>query len=318
MASVVALKRGPQPHLPAAITLPHKEGAPEYTRPGQGAARLGIEYDPVIVEGTREKPLDFAAPALSLRGDLSGERLRARRTLLTAFDAAQRRADAESTLDYDKQKRKAFTLLESRRTKAAFDLRAEPRTILDKYGPGINSTSMLLARRLVEAGVPFVSVFWKGNKALETLCKSGGGWDTHGNNFNCLKDHLLPEFDRPFAALLDDLHQRGLLDTTLVLVTSEMGRKPKIGDPRSGGAGGAGRDHWTACMSVLLAGGGVKGGQVYGTSDKRGEYPHAKPVAPEHVAKTVFHAMGVDLMTSDREGRPFSLLEEGRPLTELF
>ena len=137
--------------------------------------------------------------------------------------------------------------------------------------------SMLLARRLVEAGVPFVTVFWKGDKELDTLCKSGGGWDTHGNNFNCLKDRLLPEFDRPFAALLDDLHQRGLLETTLVLVTSEMGRKPKIGDPRSGGAGGAGRDHWTACMSVLLAGGGIRGGQVFGTSDKRAEYPDRQP-----------------------------------------
>ena len=179
--------------------------------------------------------------------------------------------------------------------------------------------SMLLARRLVEAGVPFVTVFWKGDKELDKLCKSGGGWDTHGNNFNCLKDRLLPEFDRPFAALLDDLHQRGLLETTLVLVTSEMGRKPKIGDPRSGGVGGAGRDHWTACQSVLLAGGGIRGGQVFGTSDKRAEYPADNPVAPEHIARTVFHAMGIDdLHAVDREGRPFHLMDEGRPLTELF
>ena len=136
---------------------------------------------------------------------------------------------------------------------------------------------MLLARRLVEAGVPFVTVFWKGDKELDTLCKSGGGWDTHGNNFNCLKDRLLPEFDRPFAALLDDLHQRGLLDETLVLVSSEMGRKPKVGDPRSGGAGGAGRDHWTHCMTVLLAGGGIRGGQVYGSSDRYAEFPAEQP-----------------------------------------
>jgi len=179
--------------------------------------------------------------------------------------------------------------------------------------------SMLLARRLVEAGVPFVTVFWKGDKELDSLCKSGGGWDTHGNNFNCLKDRLLPEFDRPFAALLDDLDQRGLLETTLVLVTSEMGRKPKIGDARSGGMVGAGRDHWTACMSVLLAGGGIRGGQVFGASDKRAEYPADNPVAPEHIARTVFHALGIDdLSAVDREGRPFQLMEEGRPLTELF
>src|SRR5207253_8159340 len=111
------------------------------------------------------------------------------------------------------------------------------------------------------------------DKQTEELCKSGGGWDTHGNNFNCLRDHLLPEFDRPFAALLDDLHQRGLLDETLVVVSSEMGRKPRIGDPRSGGQNGAGRDHWTACQSILLAGGGIRGGQVYGASDRRAEYP---------------------------------------------
>jgi hypothetical protein len=320
MASVVALKRPPHPHLPSAITLPHKEGAPEFTRPGQFAARLGIEYDPVFVEGTRERPLDFVVPALSLRGDISPDRLLDRQSLLGAIDNAQRLAERSMAVqDYAKHQHKAFTLLSSRQTKTAFDLRAEPETVRGKYGPGINGTSMLLARRLVEAGVPFVTVFWKGDKELDTLCKSGGGWDTHGNNFNCLKDRLLPEFDQPFAALLEDLSQRGLLESTLVLVSSEMGRKPKIGDPRSGGKGGAGRDHWTACQSVLLAGGGIRGGQVFGSSDKRAEYPADNPVGPEHIARTVFHAMGIDnLYASDREGRPIHLLDDGRPLTELF
>jgi uncharacterized protein (DUF1501 family) len=320
IASVVESKRPPHPFLPSLITLPHKEGAPLFTRPGQFAARLGIEHDPVFIEGTRARPLDFSAPALSLRGDVAPERLLARRELLNALDEARRQADhALATHDYSTQQRRAFTLLASRRTQAAFDLRQEPETVRAKYGPGINATSMLLARRLVEAAVPFVSVFWKGDERLNTLCKSGGGWDTHGNNFNCLRDHLLPEFDRPFAALLDDLHQRGLLAETLVIVTSEMGRKPRIGDPRSGGAGGAGRDHWPACMSVLLAGGGVRGGQVYGTTDRRAEYPNVNPVAPEHIARTIFHALGIeDLTATDREGRPFHLLDEGRPLTELF
>jgi len=320
MASVVALKRPPHPHLPSAITLPHKEGAPDYTRPGQFAARLGIDYDPVFVEGTRERPLDFTVPALSLQGDIPADRMLDRRSLLRALDQAQRLAELSlPARDYAKHQHKAFTLLSSRQTKAAFDLRAEPEAMRAKYGPGINAMSMLMARRLVEAGVPFVTVFWKGDKELDTLCKSGGGWDTHGNNFNCLKDRLLPEFDRPFAALLDDLYERGLLESTLVLVSSEMGRRPKIGDPRSGGRGGAGRDHWTACQSVLLAGGGIKGGQVFGTSDKRAEYPADNPIGPEHVARTVYHAMGIDnLHASDREGRPFNLMEDGRPLTELF
>ncbi|NBO93594.1 MAG: DUF1501 domain-containing protein [Planctomycetia bacterium] len=319
IASVVALKRKPHPSLPSAITLPHKQDAPEYTRPGQFAARIGLEYDPVFVDGTREKPLDFTIPALSLRGDLPPDRMTDRRKLLGAIDAAQRMAERSVIRDYAKHQHKAFTLLSSRQTKAAFDLRAEPDAVRERYGPGINSMTMLMARRLVEAGVPFITVFWKGNAKLNDLCKSGGGWDTHGNNFNCLKDHLLPEFDRPFAALLDDLYQRGLLDSTLVVVTSEMGRRPKIGDVRSGGVKGAGRDHWPQCMSVLLAGGGIRGGQVYGTSDKRAEYPADNPVAPEHIARTIYHAMGIDdLHAVDREGRPFHLMEEGRPLTELF
>src|SRR5262249_53042884 len=123
----------------------------------------------------------------------------------------------------------------------------------------------------------------------------------------------------PFAALLDDLHQRGLLSQTLVMVSSEMGRKPRIGDPRSGGVNGAGRDHWTACMSVLLAGGGIRGGHEFGATAKAAAYPAANTVAPEHVARTVLYAMGIDDLTAtDREGRPFRLLEDGRPLTELF
>ncbi len=320
MASVVAFKRPPHASLPSAITLPHKEGAPQYTRPGQFAARLGLEYDPLFVDGSRETPLEFAVPALKLQGDMTVERLLEKRALLAAIDDAQRRFEnTPAANDYRKQQRKAMSLLTSQQTKNAFDLASEPQAVRDKYGLGINSMSMLLARRLVEAEVPFVTVFWKGDKELDTLCKSGGGWDTHGNNFNCLKDRLLPEFDRPFAALLADLHERGLLDQTLVLVSSEMGRKPKIGDPRSGGAGGAGRDHWTSCMSVLLAGGGIRGGQTYGTSDRHAEFPASKPVAPEDVAKTVFHAMGIDdLSASDRLGRPFNLMEEGHPLLELF
>lgn len=320
MGSVVAMKRPPHPHLPNAITLPHKEGAPEFTRPGQFAARLGIAYDPMFVEGTRERPLEFTVPALSLRGDVTADRMLARRHLLRTVDEARRQADRELALrDYTTHQHRAFALLTSPATQTAFDLSREPQAVRDRYGPGINAASMLLARRLVEAGVPFITVFWKGDPKLDKLCQSGGGWDTHGNNFNCLKDRLLPEFDRPFAALLDDLHQRGLLGDTLVLVSSEMGRKPRIGDTRSGGIRGAGRDHWTACMSVLLAGGGVRGGQIFGASDRRAEYPKDNPVGPEHIARTVFRALGIeDLHAIDREGRPFHLMEDGRALTELF
>ena len=157
------------------------------------------------------------------------------------------------------------------------------------------------------------------NDKLGKKCKSAGSWDTHGNNFNCLRDDLLPEFDRGFSALVEDLNDRGLLDETLLMVTSEMGRTPKIGDRRSGGVAGAGRDHWTHCQSIVLAGGGIQGGQAYGTTDKRAEYPAEKPVTPAHIAKTVYHAMGVDdLEGKDKDGRVFNLLAEGEPLLDLF
>ncbi len=154
--------------------------------------------------------------------------------------------------------------------------------------------SLLLARRLVEAETPFVTVFWKEREAIKNQCKSAGGWDTHGNNFECLKNHLLPEFDRAFSALIEDLEQRNLLDQTLLIVNNEMGRTPKIGDPRSGGVSGAGRDHWTHCQSVVMADGGIQGGQTYGTSDRLGEYPSEHPLTPADIAKTVYYAAGID------------------------
>jgi uncharacterized protein (DUF1501 family) len=319
VGSVVAAKRPPHPYLPSLITLPQKPGAPRYTRPGQFSARLGSEYDPVYLLGKLERPSEFSTPVLTLEGDVSAERLADRRTLLRSVDAAARAAESGATTIYSKQQAKAFSLLSAPRTRGAFDLGREPSAVRERYGLTLNGQSMLLARRLVEAGVPFVSVFWMEDPKIDTLCKSGGGWDTHGSNFHCLKNILLPEFDRCFSALLDDLHQRGLLAQTLVQVNSEMGRQPKVGDPRSGGVKGAGRDHWTHCMSVLLAGGGIRGGQTYGTSDRIAAYPADRPVAPEDVAKTVYYAMGVeDLEAEDREGRRFQLLPEGAPILGLF
>jgi uncharacterized protein (DUF1501 family) len=319
IGAVVASKRPAHPYLPPLITLPQKPGAPQFTRPGQFAAKLGAEYDPVYLLGNRERPTEFAAPVLSLEGDVSPERLADRRTLLQALDGAERAIDRAATATYSKQQDKAFSLLTASRTKGAFDLTREPVAVRERYGATVNGMSMLMARRLVEAGVPFVSVFWMEDPKLNELCKSGGGWDTHGNNFNCLKNHLLPEFDRAFSALLDDLHQRGLLGQTLVLVNSEMGRQPKVGDPRSNGTKGAGRDHWTHCMSALFAGGGVRGGQTYGASDKVAAFPADRLVTPEDVAHTVYQAMGVtDLEATDREGRRFHLMPDGAPIRGLF
>lgn len=319
MGCVVGSRRPPHPTLTNTITLPQKPGSPPH-RPGQFSARLGVEFDPLYVDGSLDEPLKFTAPSLVLDGNVSTQRLADRESLLGTIDAARAQfasvADAQS---WSSQQERAVSLLMSAQTTAAFDVSQEPAALRARYGETVNGMSLLLARRLVEAKVPFVTVFWKENKELASTCKSAGGWDTHGNNFNCLRDHLLPEFDRGFSALIGDLHDRGLLDETLVLVTSEMGRTPKIGDPRSGGVAGAGRDHWTHCLSDVMAGGGLRGGQAYGTTDKYGEYPADNPVTPGDVTKTVYHAMGIhDLEARDRDGRTFNLLADGEPLVSLF
>lgn len=320
MGSVVASKLPLAANLPNAVTLPHKPSKLPYTRPGQFAGRLGVEHNPLYVIGTQERPLDFQVPALALQCDVNAERVLGRKTLLESIDDLRRGAESFATPStWSTHQERAFSLLSSTQTMQAFDVKSEPLAVRERYGQSVNAMSLLAARRLVEVGVPFVTVHWLENEKIDGLCKSAGGWDTHGNNFQCLKDHLLPEFDRAFSALLEDLSLRGMLDETLVLVTSEMGRTPKIGDPRSGGKSGAGRDHWTHCLSDLLAGGGIQGGQTYGKSDPRAEYPADKPVTPAHIAKTVYHAMGVhDLSARDSLGRPYELLAEGAPLLELF
>lgn len=315
--SVIAAKRPVHSSLPSLIALPQKPGFPEYTRPGQFAARLGFEYDPFYLLGKRDQPMQFISPTLSLAGNITADRLSDRKSLLGALDLTARAT--ESAASYTRMQEKAFTLLTASNTKNAFDLTTETPATRERYGNTINGMSMLMARRLVEAGVPCVAVYWMEDPKIDKLCLSAGGWDTHGNNFGCLKNHLLPEFDRSFSALIADLHQRGLLDETLVQVNSEMGRAPKVGDPRSNGKTGAGRDHWTSCMSVLLAGGGIQGGQAYGRSDRVAAYPAEKKVTPSDIAHTVFHAMGIEnLEWVDREGRPIYLMPEGRPLVELF
>lgn len=320
LGTVVASRSRRHPHLPNAITLPHKPSRAPYTRPGQFAARLGVEHDPLYIDGSVEEPLKFHAPALVLQDGLDIPRLTDRRELLSAVDGVKAHMDEAARVQtWSRQQERALSLLLSAQTTKAFNVADEPEAVRERYGQTVNGMSLLLARRLVEAGVPFITVFWMENRKLAKKCRSAGGWDTHGNNFNCLKEHLLPEFDRGFSALIADLDGRGLLDSTLLLLTSEMGRKPKIGDPRSGGQSGAGRDHWTHCMSVLFAGGGIQGGQTYGTSDRFAEYPASHPVTPADVAKTVYHAMGVEnLEARDNQGRPFNLLAEGAPLVDLF
>lgn len=320
IGSVVASRRGDRGGLPNAMTLPHKPSKAPYTRPGQFAARLGVEFDPLYVQGSIEEPLKFQVPSLVLGGDVTPQQLRCRQQLLQTLDVA--RKDFENSpieRTWKQHQERTLNLLLSAQTSKVFDVASEPESIRARYGFGINAMSLLLARRMVEAEVPFITVFWKENEAIKNQCKSAGGWDTHGNNFECLKKYLLPEFDQAFSALIEDLAQRDLLDQTLLVVNSEMGRTPKIGDPRSGGASGAGRDHWTHCQSVLMAGGGIQGGQTFGSSDRLGEHPAEHPLTPADIAKTVYYATGTsNLQAHDGQGRPYNLLEEGHAIQELF
>ena len=318
MGSVIGSRRPPHPELPQVISLPHKPSRPPFTRPGQFSGKLGPLHDPLYLIGDHAEPMKINAPALRLQ--TSKGRLEDRQALLGAMNRARTELDANAAIqDLSAYQGQAFDLLSSATSSSVFDLQEESEATRERYGKTLNGMSLLMARRLAEAGVPFITVFWRENQDIKTKCRSAGGWDTHGNNFNCLSDYLLPEFDRGYSALIEDLSNRGMLDETLVVVSSEMGRKPKIGDRRSGGVSGAGRDHWTACQSVVMAGGGVQGGQTYGKTDKYGELPVENVVGPEDITKTVYHAMGVtDLNATDRGGRFVNLLSEGRAITELF
>jgi len=320
MGAVVGSRTPSRNGLPGAVTLPYMPSRLPYTRPGQFAARLGVEHDPLYVMGSQDKPLHFEAPSLTLSGDVTTARLSSREQLLTAMNDARRQFDAAADVrKWNGLQDRALTLLGSAETTSAFDVSAEPESVRARYGNSVNAMSLLAARRLVEAGVPFITVFWLVDEKLGIKCASAGSWDTHNNNFNCLKEDLLPIFDRGYSALLADLEERGLLDETLVVVTSEMGRTPKVGGSRTVGKPNPGRDHWTHCQSVILAGGGIRGGQVYGSSDKSAGYPKDKPVTPAHIAKTVYNQMGIhDLEAKDPDGRVYNLMAEGEPLTALL
>lgn len=313
VGSAVAALRPGDPTLPGVVQLPARSGEiTGYVNPGQFAGILGPQYEPVMVRGAIDKPRELTVPDFLLPADLDATRMSGRRDLLAGLDAWQRTTEKGGALDaHDTHRRQAVTLLTSSRAKRAFDLTQEPERVRDRYGNDINCQSVLMARRLVEAGVPFVCVHWIANQVGPAFI-----WDTHGDNFGQLKNHLLPRFDACYSALLEDLEDRGLLDETLVVVCAEMGRTPRIGDPRTGGKGPPGRDHWIHCQTAVLAGGGIAGGQVYGSSDKVAAYPSDRPVYPEHLAATIYRAFGIDNAHAfrSRDNRPLNLLDEGTPL----
>ncbi len=212
MGTVVGARRPMHPRLPNALTLPHKPSKAPYTRPGQFAARLGVEHDPLYINGSLDNPLSFHAPALVLAGGVTTEQLRSRQQLLDKLDAARRSFDHNTKEQtWKHHQARTLDLLMSSSATEAFDVASEPVAVRERYGSTINAMSLLLARRLAEAEVP-LSLFLGEDESIAKKCASEGAWDTHGNNFNCLKENLLPEFDRAFSALVEDLAQRGLLD----------------------------------------------------------------------------------------------------------
>ena len=285
------------------VALPHRMWN-EMDVPGQSAGFLGSAYEPLQVEGDPSRQ-DFRLPELELPNGVTRARLGQRARLLDAIERPPRSGRLDSAEPLAGNRQEAFQLLGSETIRRAFDLRLEDERSRDQYGRTKHGQSLLLARRLVEAGVGFVAVYDRKINGAES-------WDTHGNNFNLLKDSLLPPADLGLAALIEDLAQRGLLDSTLVVALGEFGRTPRVN-------ANAGRDHWPFCYHALLAGGGARGGFVYGASDALGAYPTSDPVTPADIAATIFWRFGLDPAQEiqDRTGRPYRLAD-GQPIHQLF
>jgi hypothetical protein len=303
--SVVARARGLKSPLPPFMVIGGKLHQGKKAIIGEGGGPLGAMYDPFRLEydpasGTR-------IPALQLAPELTPERLGDRRQLMEAFDQLRRRADslrpAEAIDDYRAQ---AFAMLTAPAACKVFDLGQEPPQVVRRYGRTRFGQSCLLARRLVEHGVPFAQVNWSDHVEAEE--DSGdGGWDHHYRNFQIMQDRHAPWLDQALTALLVDLRDRGLLERTLVVAVGEFGRSPKINDK-------AGRDHWEHCYSALVAGGGVRGGRVIGSSDARGEHPHDRPLTPADLAATVHHAVGI----TTEQAAGLGIGVNGKVIEELF
>jgi len=271
---------------------------------GQGAGCLGRTYDPFTLPFvTRTDGALELSSITSVTAQVDASQLGSRRQLLErvtqAAPALEQTADMRNL---DAHTRRAFELLSSSATRDAFNSASEPARVRESYGSTAFGQNCLLARRLVEAGVPMITLYSVGNR----------DWDTHGNNFNLLKNNLLPPMDRGVSALLEDLESRGLLDDTLVVWMGDMGRTPRINN-------GAGRDHWSFCYSILMAGGGIRPGLVHGSSDRSAAYPAEHQVHPADIAATIYHCLGIDprAHVSDQQGRPL-VLSAGQPIRALL
>ncbi len=293
--AVIARKLGPRGGVPPYVCLPK-------AHPSTGPAYLGSTVAPFVIDADPNAP-NFSVPDIVPPPALPADRLERRRDLLRQVDRYQQAVEtqanrhARAVTDFQ---REAFNLMTSPAARRAFDIQAESERVREEYGRNSLGQSCLMARRLVEAGVRCVTI-------------DHSNWDTHDNNFLTLRRELLPALDGGLAALFRDLADRGLLSTTLVVVSGEFGRTPRINR-------NAGRDHWGPAFTVALGGGGIKGGRVIGRSDPRAERPAADPHGPENLAATIYHLLGIDpaeeFYTAD--GRPVQIVSGGRVIRELL
>jgi hypothetical protein len=304
VGSVLGLCRPPRtPVVPyAAMPFVTKEGAGGPPQPGFFGGWLGRACDPLWVLRDPNAP-DFGLPELSPGPDVGPERMAARRHLASHLGGLRQIDRAPQEMDAFRAK--AFDLLSSPATRDAFRIDREPAKVRDAYGRNIYGQSVLLARRLIEAGTRVACISWAPD--------ANATWDTHGQNFTKLKNELLPQLDAALPALLNDLEARGMLERTLVAVMGDFGRSPKVN-------GNAGRDHWNFCYSLLLAGGGIRQGFVHGASDRIGGRPSRNPVGPADVIATIYRCLGLphDLELHDRLERPYLLCPWGEPVRELL
>lgn len=307
LAAMVSQFRKPTRGMPRAVNLPYPLVDNNTLQAGEFAGWLGTAHDPIVIRTPAGKPFggvsrDLGSPVLQLPRGGDTQQLRTRRSLLQRLERAHKQNPAKPFQHFQEL---ALDMLLNPRVREAFDLnREEPRT-RDRYGDHMGGQSVLLARRLVEAGVPIVTVVCA---AGDLNGAKGDHWDTHANNFNRLKNTMLPTFDRAASALLADLHDRRRLDETLVVMLGDFGRTPKINR-------NAGRDHYPFCYSVVLAGGGIRGGQVYGSSDRQAAFPHTHACGPNDLHATIFRALNIPLNAQlyDQLNRPH-LITDGQPL----
>jgi hypothetical protein len=306
IGSVTGLVRPPQQPIVPFVSLPYitAEGRGGPPQPGFFGGILGKALDPLFVLSDPNAP-GFSIPELALQADVGHERLERRRQLQVAVDALFPERSSRGLAGMNGFQERAFRLLSSAATQQAFQVGRETNQTRDAYGRNIYGQSVLLARRLIEAGTRVVSIAWAPD--------ANATWDTHGNNFKRLKGELLPQLDMAVSSLLDDLVERGMLERTLVVVMGEFGRSPRIN-------AAAGRDHWNFCYGLMLAGGGIKPGFVYGASDKTGALPADKPVLPAEIVATIYEALGIPstMEVHDSLNRPYTLVPWGEPIGELF